>query len=66
LFGAAKNNEPEVYSTASIGKFAESRFADALLEVQIIIVLLLAAAFLTVFCAWLYNIDKQLAKTDFR
>jgi hypothetical protein len=66
VFSAAKNGDTEVYSTASIDKMGESRLADALFEMPIIIVLFLAAAFLTAFYAWLYDTEKQLAKTHIR
>jgi hypothetical protein len=66
LVFTAKNTDTEVYSTASIDKIGESRLADALFEMPIIIVLFLAAAFLTAFYAWLYDTEKQLAKTRIR
>jgi hypothetical protein len=66
VFTAAKNSDTEIYSTASIDKIGESRLADALFEVPIIIVLFLAAACLTAFYAWLYDAEKQLAKTRIR
>jgi hypothetical protein len=66
VFSAPKNSDTEVYSTASIDKIGESRLADALFEMPIIIVLILAAACLTAFYAWLYDTEKQLAKTRIR
>jgi hypothetical protein len=51
-----------------VGRLCRYRFsfADALLEVPIILLVLLAAAFLTVFYGWLYDTEKRLAKTQFR
>jgi hypothetical protein len=63
VFSAQKSDDGEVYSTASIGKIHESEatvFADALLQMPIIALLLLAAAFLTAFYLWLYNTEKRL------
>jgi len=57
----------EVYSTASIDKIGENRattFIDALLQVPIIMLLLLAVAFLTAFYFWLSNVERELTKTQ--
>lgn len=69
VISTPKNTDSEVYSTASIDKMRESwitNLGDVLLEVPIILLLLLAAAFLTAFAAWLYETEKRLAKTQFR
>jgi hypothetical protein len=57
----------EVYSTASIDKIGENRaisFIDALLQVPIIMLLLLAVAFLTAFYLWLSSVERELTKTQ--
>jgi hypothetical protein len=57
----------EVYSTASIDKIGENRatsFIDALLQVPIIMLLLLAMAFLTAFYLWLASLEGELTKTQ--
>jgi hypothetical protein len=57
----------EVYSTASIDKIGASwapSFVDALLQVPIIMILLLAVAFLTAFYLWLSSVEKELTKTQ--
>jgi hypothetical protein len=61
LVFSTPKNDSEVYSTGSINSFA-----DALLEVPIILLVLLAAAFLTAFYGWLYDTENRLAKTHFR
>jgi hypothetical protein len=61
LVFSAPKIDSEVDSTASINSFA-----DALLEAPIILLVLLAAAFLTAFYGWLYDTEKRLAKTHFR
>jgi hypothetical protein len=62
VFSTPKNTDGEVYSTASIDK-PVTTFADTVLQVPIITVLLLATAFLTAFYLWLYSIEKRLTKT---
>ena len=63
----APYNEGEVYSTSSIGRMSESwTSTDAFLEVPIITLLLLAAAFLTGFYLWISSLEKELAKTQIR
>jgi hypothetical protein len=57
----------EVSSTGSIDKLAESRapsFVDALLQVPIVMILLLAVALLTAFYLWLSSLEKELTKTQ--
>lgn len=57
----------EVYSTASIDKIGESRatnFIDVLLQVPVIMLLLLAVAFLTAFYLWLSSVERELTKTQ--
>ena len=60
VFGTPKIDS-EVYSTGSINSFAA-----ALLELPMILLVLLAAAFLTAFYGWLYDNEKRLAKTQSR
>jgi hypothetical protein len=59
-------DDGDVDSTASINKIAPSQattFADALLQMPILTLLLLAAAFLSAFYLWLYNTEKRLTNT---
>jgi hypothetical protein len=53
-------------ATASIDKTGPSQattLADALLQMPILTLLLLAAAFLSAFYLWLYNTEKRLTNT---
>jgi hypothetical protein len=63
VFSTPKNADSEIHSTASIGRMGKSQaanFADALLQMPIITLLLLGAAFLTAFYLWLYKFEKGL------
>jgi hypothetical protein len=53
----------DVHSTGSVGQSGATNVADALFQLPIITVLLLAAAFLTAFYLWLYKTEKQLTGT---
>jgi hypothetical protein len=62
VFSTPKNADSEIHSTASIGVISKSQaanFADGLLQMPIITLLLLGAAFLTAFYLWLHKIDSQ-------
>jgi hypothetical protein len=66
VFGTQRYREGDVDSTASIDKIGQSQattFADALLQMPILTLLLLAAALLSAFCLWLYNTEKRLTNT---
>src|SRR5262249_7894694 len=61
VFTVPKDGDSEIYLTATINRVGESRatnFLDALLQVPIITLLLLASALLTAFYLWLYKIEK--------
>ena len=65
LIVTSQRSSDEIYSTASIDKIEAGQAVnslDTLLQVPIIFLLLLAAAFLTAFYLWLSNTEKQLAK----
>jgi hypothetical protein len=57
-FDTQKYSDGEVDSTGSIYKTA-TNFVDALLQMPILTLLLLAAAFLSAFYLWLYNTEKR-------
>ena len=58
-FGAPKQIDGDVYQTASIsGMDQASNFFEMLLQLPLITVLLVGAALLTAFYAWLYKIEK--------
>jgi hypothetical protein len=66
VFDTQRYSDGEVHSTGSIDKIRESlatNFVDALLQMPILTLLLLAAAFLSAFYLWLYNTEKRLANT---
>jgi hypothetical protein len=66
VFGTQRYSDGEVHSTGSIDKIRESQatnFVDALLQMPILTLLLLAAAFLSAFYLWLYNTEKRLTNT---
>jgi hypothetical protein len=63
VFDTQSYSDGDVDSTASIDKIGQSRattFAEALLQMPILTLLLLAAAFLSVFYLWLYETEKRL------
>jgi hypothetical protein len=53
----------EIDSTGSIRQSQATNFVDALLQMPILTLLLLAAAFLSAFYLWLYNTEKRLTNT---
>lgn len=60
-FGAPKQIDGDVYQTASISGMGDghtSNFFEMLLQLPLITVLLVGAAMLTAFYAWLYKIEK--------
>jgi len=62
VFSAQKHIDDEVSSTASIDKSRGGQatiLADALLQMPIITLLLLGAAFLTAFYLWLHKIGSE-------
>jgi hypothetical protein len=62
VFGTQRYSDGDVDSTASIDKIGQSQatfFADALLQMPILTLLLLAAAFLSAFYLWLHNTEKR-------
>ena len=66
VFDTQRYSDGEVDSTGSIDKIRGSqatRFADALLQMPILTLLLLAAAFLSMFYLWLYNTEKRFTNT---
>ena len=69
VFSTPKYNQNEVYSTASIDKIIASHstnFADALLQLPIIMILLLGAAALTALYLWILEVEKKLTKAQFQ
>jgi hypothetical protein len=65
VFSAQKYIDDEVSSTASIDKIRDSQatiLADTLLQMPMIALLLLGAAFLTAFYLWLYKFEKGFAE----
>jgi hypothetical protein len=66
VFGTQRYSDGDVDSTASIDKIGQSQattFADALFQMPIMTLLLLAAGFLSAFYLWLYNAEKRLTNT---
>ena len=59
VFDTQKYSDGEVDSTGSIDK-APTNFTEALLQMPILPLLLLAATFLSAFCLWLYNTEKRI------
>jgi hypothetical protein len=62
VFSAQEYRDMDLHSTGSIGQSGAINFADTVLQLPIITVLLLAAAFLTAFCLWLYKTEKGFAE----
>jgi hypothetical protein len=66
VFGTQSYSDGDVDSTASIDKIDQSQattFANPLLQLPILTLLLLAAAFLSAFYLWLHNTEKRLTNT---
>jgi len=64
LIFTSQHSGDDIYSTASIDKIEGSRAVnslDTLLQVPIIVLLLLAATFLTAFYLWLSDAERRLA-----
>ena len=67
VLSRAEHSRDDIYTTASIAKIEESRvanFVDALLQVPIITLLLLAAVLLTAFYSRLSSLEKELANAQ--
>jgi hypothetical protein len=67
VFSRHEYNPGEVYSTASIDRIGASQstiFANALLDLPIIMPLLLAAAALLAFYLWISGLEKELTKSQ--
>jgi len=65
VFNTQKHSNNEVYSTASIDRIGSAtNFPDVLLQLPIIILLLLAVAFLTAFYLWLHDTEIRLTKAN--
>jgi hypothetical protein len=66
VFDTQTYTRGDVDSTGSIDKIRESQatnFVGALLQMPILTLLLLAAAFLSAFYLWLYNTEKRITST---
>jgi hypothetical protein len=63
VFRAQEYRDGDVHSTGSISQSGTTNLADTLFQLPIITILLLAAAFLTMFYLWLYNTEKRLTGT---
>ena len=61
VFDTHKYSDGEVDSTGSIHKTA-ANFTEAVLQMPILPLLLLAAVFLSAFCLWLYDTEKRITK----
>jgi hypothetical protein len=68
VLGRAEHGRDDIFTTASIAKFEESRvanFVDALLQMPIIMLLLAAAVLLTAFYSWLLSLERNTLKRKF-
>lgn len=60
-----KRSDSEVYSTGSIDRIGRATdFADAVLQLPIIVLLLLAIALLTAFYLWLHDTEIRLTNAN--
>ena len=67
VLSQVERSRDDIYTTASIAKIEESRaanFVDALLQMPIIMLLLVAAVLLTAFYSWLISLEKEYAKAQ--
>jgi hypothetical protein len=64
VFDTQKHTDSEVYSTASIDKIASATNFATLLQLPIIVLLLLAVAFLTAFYLWLHDTEIRLTRAN--